>query len=195
MDTLEAIRTRRSVGKVKPERPPKELIERLLDAAVHAPNHHLTEPWRFIVLAGKAREDLGRVMADVLRQGMENPAGEDEREKLAKEALKPLRAPVVIVVAAKRSDNPKAIAVEDVEATAAAMENILLAAHDLGLGAMIRTGDPAYDARVKGFFGLDPEDHLAGFIYVGFPAVELGPSRRKPASEVTEWRGWDETEG
>src|SRR4051812_17352003 len=63
VDVLEAIRTRRSIGKVGPERPPRELIERLLEAATAAPNHHLTEPWRLIVLAGPARDELGEVTA------------------------------------------------------------------------------------------------------------------------------------
>lgn len=191
MDTIEAIMTRRSVGKVKPDRPPKELIERILEAAVQAPNHHLTQPWRFCVLSGKAREDLGQVMADVLRRSMDDPEGEPEQTQLAKEAEKPLRAPVLIAVGMKKSDNAKVVPVEDVEATAAAVENLLLAAHDLGLGAMWRTGDAAYHPLVKQFFGLGVEDHLAGFVYVGYPAVELGPHKRTPASEVTEWRGWE----
>ncbi|MDQ3044099.1 MAG: nitroreductase family protein, partial [Chloroflexota bacterium] len=49
---MTAIRERRSIGKVGPERPPRELIEQVLEAATWAPNHRLTEPWRFIVIAG-----------------------------------------------------------------------------------------------------------------------------------------------
>jgi len=190
METLETIMTRRSIGKVKPERPPKERIERLLDAAVQAPNHHITEPWRFYVLAGKAREDLGRVMAEALRPRLEDPAGEKGRALLAKEAEKPLRAPVLIAVAAKNSDNPKVVPIEDVEATAAAVENLLLSAHDQGLAAMWRTGDAAYDAHVKEFLGLRPEDHLLGFIYVGYPDATPAPRRRSAEGKV-EWRGWE----
>ncbi|HEX9015255.1 MAG TPA: nitroreductase [Chloroflexota bacterium] len=191
MDTLEAIASRRSVGKVTQERPPREMIERILDAAVQAPNHRLSEPWRFFVLAGDARKELGEVMADVLRGGMDEPEGEGAIAQLTKEAEKPLRAPVVIVVASKRSDNPKVVPIEDVEATAAAVENMLLAAHALGLAAMWRTGDAAYHPLVKRLFDLTPEDHIAGFIYVGYPAVELGPRKRTPASDLAEWRGWD----
>ncbi len=191
MDTFEAIMTRRSVGKVKKGRPPRESIERMLDAAVRAPNHHLTEPWRFFVLAGDAREELGKVMADALREKLDDPEGEIGRTQVAKEAEKPLRAPVLIVVAAKRSDNPKIVPIEDIEATAAAVQNLLLAAHGLGLGAMWRTGDAAQDPLVKKHFGLGEEDHIAGFVYVGYPDVDAGPSRRAPASEKTEWRGWD----
>jgi nitroreductase len=191
METLEAIATRRSIGKVKPDRPPRELIERMLEAAVQAPNHHVTEPWRFFVLAGQAREEMGRVMADVLRQRLDDPDGDAGRIQVAKEMGKPLRAPVLIAVASKRSDNPRIVPVEDIEATAAAVQNMLLAAHDLGLGAQWRTGDAAYDPTVKAFFGLNPDDHLAGFIYVGNVDRAPGPRQRTPASEKTVWMGWD----
>ena len=191
MDTLEAITTRRSVGKIKPERPPRELIERMLEAAVQAPNHHLTEPWRFFVLAGEARSELGRVMSEALRKQLADDAGEAGKARLAKEIEKPLRAPVLIVVAVKRSENPRVVPIEDVEATAAAVENMLLAAQDMGLAAMWRTGEAAYDPAVKAFFGLGPEDHVVAFVYVGYADREPGPRERIPASEKTEWRGWD----
>ena len=191
MDTLEAITTRRSVGKIKPERPPRELIERMLEAAVQAPNHHLTEPWRFFVLAGEARSALGRVMSEALRKQLADDAGEAGKALLAKEIEKPLRAPVLIVVAVKRSENPRVVPIEDVEATAAAVENMLLAAQDMGLAAMWRTGEAAYDPAVKSFFGLSPEDHLVAFVYVGYADREPGPRERMPASENTVWRGWD----
>ncbi len=190
MDTLEAITTRRSIGKVKPERPPKETIERLLETAVQAPNHHQTEPWRFYVLAGEAREELGRAMAETMRARLAEPEGEQGRALLSKEAGKPLRAPVLIVVAAKAPENPKVVPIEEVEATAAAVENLLLAAHDLGLAAVWRTGDAAYDARIKQFFRLGPEDHLVGFVYVGYPDAAPAPRQRTAAGKV-EWRGWE----
>jgi nitroreductase len=189
METMEAIATRRSIGKVKPEQPPRDLIEKMLTAAVQAPNHFQTEPWRFWVLAGEAREELGRAMADVLREKMDDPESEGSQAALSKEVEKPLRAPVLIVVGCKRSENPKAVPVEDFAATAAAVQNMLLAAHDLGLGAMWRTGDTAYDPRIKEFFGLGPHDHLVGFIYVGYPAMERAPRDRQPGDKV-EWRGW-----
>ena len=163
----------------------------MLEAAVQAPNHHLTEPWRFFVLAGEAQEELGRVMADVLRQRLDDPESEAGRVQIAKEMEKPLRAPVLIAVATKKSDNPRIVPIEDIEATAAAVQNMLLAAHDSGLAAQWRTGDAAYDPEIKTFFGLSPEDHLAGFIYVGYADKEPGPRQRGPASAKTEWRGWD----
>ena len=59
MDVFEAIHNRHSQGKVKPDPLPRELIEKLLDAAVQAPNHYKVRPWRFVVLTGEGREQIG----------------------------------------------------------------------------------------------------------------------------------------
>src|SRR6266566_4831196 len=66
MSVFDVIQRRRSIGKMTEERPTRKQIERLLEAATHAPNHHKVEPWRFFVLAGEARKELGEVMAEAL---------------------------------------------------------------------------------------------------------------------------------
>src|SRR3954452_11682959 len=68
---LDALRARRSIPKVRDEQPPRELIERAIEAAGYAPNHHHTEPWRFIVLAGDERRRLGDLMAELVRRDQE----------------------------------------------------------------------------------------------------------------------------
>ncbi len=60
METLEAIHTRQSIGQVKPDPVPRELIEKILSAAVQAPNHYKVRPWRFVVLTGAGRDEVGR---------------------------------------------------------------------------------------------------------------------------------------
>lgn len=77
MDVIEAIRTRRSVGKVKPDPVDTKLIEEMLESAVWAPNHYHTEPWRFFVMVGEGRRALGRVYADI---AAENADGLTEEE-------------------------------------------------------------------------------------------------------------------
>ncbi len=135
MSLLEVIASRRSVGRVLPDPLPREDVEALLEAAVSAPNHHLTAPWRFVVLAGDARRELGEAHARaVARAKPDLPA-----EGLAKEAGRLERAPVVIAAVVLGSDDPVQ-AREDRDAVAAAIENLLLAAHGSGLGAMWRTG-------------------------------------------------------
>ncbi len=185
---LEFIKSRRSVGKVAQDKPPRELIEKVLEAAVWAPNHHLTQPWRFFVLAGRAREQLGEAMAAAdKRLHPDSPEVVLDRTR-----AKPLRAPVIVVVAVEPSQDPKVPEIEEVEAGAAAVQNMLLAAHALGLGAMWRTGDAAYADEVKAFLGLNPKAHILGFVYLGYPAISPPPQSRTPARELTSWLGWEE---
>jgi nitroreductase len=191
MSVFEVIRNRRSVGKVKPDRPPREKIERMLEAATYAPNHHLTEPWRFIVLAGQARQELGELMEQSLRQRMSETTSEKAQAALNKERNKPLRAPVVIAVASAQPNGPKVVDLENVAAVAAAIQNMLLVAKEEGLGAMWRTGDPARDPAIKRHLGLSPEEHIVGFVYVGYPAIPHTDRFPAPYQTKTEWRGWE----
>src|SRR5215210_6512685 len=170
MQILEAIRTRRSIGMVAADRPTRQEIETILDAATWAPNHHLTNPWRFVVIAGDERRELGRVMAQskIRRMIAEGRDIAGEEEKLIAKAL---RAPVIIGVGVEPGEHAKVVPIEEIEAGAAAVQNMLLAAHGIGLGAMWRTGDPAYDPEVLAHLGLSEHASLLGFGYVGYPAV------------------------
>jgi nitroreductase len=132
-------------------------------------------------------------MAQSLRRQQEAQGTVDEAQ-VEKARSKPLRAPVIIVSAAVPSDAPKVIEIEEVAATAAATENLLLAAQALGLGAMWRTGAPAYDPAVKRFLGLPERAHIVGFIYVGYPDLPELPPRARSALDRTTWRGWDESD-
>jgi nitroreductase len=196
---LNFLLSRRSIGRVLPQRPPRQVIEQLLAAACAAPNHHLTRPWRFVVLAGKAREEIGRHLEAALRARLPDPASPTSVALLAKERTKLLRAPVILVVAAHPSPDPRILEVEEVAAGAAAVENVLLAAQALGLGAMWRTGETAYDPAVNAALGLDPGDAIVGFVYLGYPdPAQPPPARgpRAPFEDLTRWVGWeDETEG
>ena len=191
MTVFETIKRRRSIGKMTSERPSRQQIERLLEAATHAPNHHKVQPWKFIVLAGGAREELGALMADSLADRLEETSSEKAQAMLNKERNKLMRAPVVIVVVAEPPRQPKVLEIENIEATAAAVQNMLLAGEEMGLACMWRTGDAAYDPRVKQWHGLAPEEHIVSFLYVGFPAMPR--LERKPVSfeEKTTWLGWE----
>src|SRR5688572_1113192 len=98
MELLEAIEGRRSIGRVRPDEPPREDIEALLRAAVKAPNHRNNQPWRFFVIAGKAREELGNAMGEGLRARLREDVTDDKATVLIDgERAKPLRAPIIIV--------------------------------------------------------------------------------------------------
>lgn len=185
---LGAIRSRRSVGKVGPERPTRETIEQVLEAATWAPNHHLTQPWRFVVLAGEARRALGEAIA---RATVGVPATEEERVAFDRASAKPLRAPVVLAVAVEPAGG-KIPEIEEVAAGAAAVQNLLLAAHALGLAAIWRTGSGCYQAAVKKHLGFGSASHLLGLVYLGYPVTDPPIRERLPATALTEWRGWDD---
>lgn len=174
MDILEAIHQRHSHKKVKADPVPRELIETLLDAAVQAPNHYKVRPWRFVVLSGEARHRLGDAMSASLQE--RHP--EYPQEAFNKAHDTPLQAPVVIAVGVDKPSEAKVSQIENIAATAAATENLLLAAQALGLGAKWRTGEWAEDVKVKEFLGFQADQHVVGFIYIGYPEfVEQYPPR------------------
>ena len=185
MDVFEAIYGRHSQGKVKPDPVPRELIEKLLDAAVQAPNHYKVRPWRFVVLTGEGLKKLGDVMA--ASQQERHP--EFPPEAFDKCRAVPLRAPVVIAVGVDKPSEAKVVEIENVAATAAAVQNLLLAAHAVGLGAKWRTGEWARDPMVKAFLGFEPDQHLIGFIYIGDPEFVAEPVPRSSFDDRTVWMG------
>jgi nitroreductase len=191
MYVFDLIKRRRSIGKMTSERPSREQIEHLLEAATHAPNHHKVQPWKFIVLAGNAREELGTVMALSLAGRLEETSSDKAQAILNKERNKPLRSPVVIVVAAESPHQPNVMEIENIEATAAAVQNMLLTAEEMELACMWRTGDAAYDPHVKQWLGLESGEHIIAFLYVGYPAIPR--LERIPISfkDKTTWAGWE----
>jgi nitroreductase len=174
MDVLEAIHNRHSIKKVKQDAVPRELIEKLLDAAVQAPNHYKVRPWRFVVLTGEARHRL----ADVMFASLAARHPELPQEAFNKAHATPFQAPVVIAVGVDKPSEPKVLEIENICAVAAATQNLLLSAHAFGLGAKWRTGDWARDPSVKAFLGFEADQNIIGFIYVGYPEfVEEYPPR------------------
>jgi nitroreductase len=199
MDTLqkksttvrETIQQRRSIGKMTEQCPSREQIQQLLEAATHAPNHHRVEPWRFFVFAGRAREELGEVLQESLLARMEDKASEKAQALLRKERNKPLESPVVIAVVANHAHHAKVMDIENIEATAAAVQNMLLVAEEMGLAAKWRTGDAAYDPLVKRWLGVSHEDHIVAFLYIGFPAIPRVERNPTPVAQKTTWLGWE----
>jgi nitroreductase len=183
MTMLNLIHTRHSIPKVKPDPIPRQVIEQLLSAAVQAPNHHRVRPWRFVVLQGDARLRLGEVMAQALKDRQPDAL----EEALAVERLRPLRAPLLIAVGVEKPTEPKVLEIENVCAAAAATQNLLLAAHALGLGGMWRTGPAALDPAVKAFLGFAPDQHLIGFLYIGYPESEHQFPERPSYEDRTVW--------
>ena len=172
------------IPRVGEEAPSRQEIEELLELAVRAPNHHGTEPWRFYVLTGAGRERLAGAIADeAIEAGTdEDRAREDANKKVA-------RAPVIVVFTCLPADDPKVVEQEEIASVAMAIENFLLGAYAMGLGAMLRTGAAAYHPSIKQHLGLDANERVVGCVYLGYPAGEREPTPRAPAAQHTHWLG------
>ena len=185
---LATIRARRSAPHVRPEAPPRHLIELLLEAGNYAPNHYLTQPWRFTVLTGDARRRLGLAALEGIRERwpLEDAEKAATRDRTVPEGF--LRAPVVIAVAAAPPGHPHTEPWEELVATAAATQNVLLAAHALGLAAYWRSNGTQLES-VRRFLELEPGTVLVGFVYVGYPdpAQALPDKPRRPHSDFVRW--------
>ena len=188
MEVDRAIETRRSIGRVKQDPVPKEMVEKILESAVHAPNHKITEPWRSHVSTAKARGAFARARAELARILAEAEGEEEEyvAGRTSRERKKTFRAPVIITVISKGGHD----AVETLEnyaACSAAVQNMQLTAHSLGLAAIWRTGPVAYHPYMRDFFDLEENDKIVAYLYVGYPDMDERPRRRQPASTKTVW--------
>ena len=146
----------------------KRYIAAILENANWAPSHGLTEPWRFTIFSGEAREDLAAFLRRLyVTKTSEENFREDKLEKLG---LNPLRADVAIIIGMKRQDSRKIPEVEEIEAVACAVQNMHLTASAIGLGAFWSTPPIVYTPEMTKFIELDPEhDQCLGIFYLGWP--------------------------
>lgn len=181
MDAIEALRTRRTVAAFTPEAPPLEAVARAIEAATWAPNHHLTEPWRFHVLTGAARVALADAAAATL------PPEKDTPEERAAVHAKLERAPVLVVVTQAGTPADAVRDLEDYAACACATQNLLLAAHAGGLAAKWSTGKLAHSEGVRTYLGLRAADRVVAFVYLGYAASRVATDPRRSPAPIT-WR-------
>ena len=171
MNLFTAIDTRASAPRLGAPAPSPEHLDRILSAAVRAPDHGRLAPWRFVVLENETRD----VLADAMVEALKHKAPDSNEAALNAERAKVLRAPMIIVVAARVNPAHKVPEIEQVVAVGAAVQNMLLAVHALGYGSMWKTGGGAYDPLVKKALGLESSDHIVAFLYLGTPAATGQP--------------------
>lgn len=181
----ELIRTRRSVftqqfdpGKSIPD----EIIWQLLQNANWAPTHKRTEPWRFTVFSGEGRKVLAEQQAAIYQEfaGPKFKQGKYEQMKHL-----PLLCSHIIAIGMKRHESIPEM--EEIAATAAAVQNMHLTAHAYGLGAYWSTGGITFIEEAKPLFNLGPEDKLMGFFYLGYIKVPGTDGSRGPIEEKVHW--------
>jgi nitroreductase len=183
-NALDILSSRRSIREFTNREITRTEIETLLDHAVTAPNHRLTQPWKFYVLGRESRSAYGRVLGGRKAKKIEDPqAAEQMRQKIADEHA---ALPLMIAVAVSQSDNPE-IREEDYAAGMMAVQNISLAAVALGLGTHMKTGAVMDDPGARSALGIPEGERIIAILNVGEPAVTPPAKPRRAASELTTW--------
>jgi len=165
MYAMDALLHRSSAPRLVEPAPRGEQREQIFRAALRAPDHARLRPWRFLVVEGTGRERLGEAMQRAMAAHKPSLSPQ-EAEKLR---TSPLRAPLIVVLAASLSDHPKVPEIEQLLSVACAAQNMLLAAHALGFGGIWRTGPVTYTQELRAELGLTATERLLGFLYLGTP--------------------------
>jgi len=186
MDVFEAIGTRRSIRDFTERAVTRPEIERLLEAAVQAPNHRMTQPWRFYVLGPESRLAWGEALGARKAKRVEDP--EAARAVVEKVASTHAALPAMIAVSVTLDENPE-ILEEDYAASLMAVENLCLAARAMGLGTHIKSGAVMDDPRARKAVGVPEGERIVAVIHLGEPAAVPEEKPRKSAAEVTTWVG------
>lgn len=160
MHVDEAIRGRRTHKSFGPDPVPRQTLEELFELARFAPNHHLTQPWRFRVLGPEA---LAR---------LKEAAGPVEARKLD-------RAPTLVVVSARLTGAQQADE-EDLCATAAAIYAVLLGAHARGLASYWRTPAILRAREGRAAVGVPDGERVLGLVHLGSPVTQPAGKERAP---------------
>jgi nitroreductase len=179
LDRFEAlVEARRTNLRMDLDRPvPDELVERLCRMAMWAPNHKKTWPWRFATFVGDARSRLGNTIADAL-----DPATFDKPQKIEKYRTKYLRAPMMLAVGSVAGGS-EIRDVENREAVAAGVQNLLLGATAAGLASFWASIVPDADPAVAELCGWEPGTHTVAVIYLGWPIGDV-PVPERPSPEI-----------
>ena len=147
--------------------PSKEQLANILKAGARVPDHGKLSPWRFILFEGEARERFADILVNVLAQEGATPSQADDwRARVTS-------APVAIGVVSSARELIKIPVWEQELSAGAVCQNLLVATHSLGFVGSWLTEWYAYHPVVKQKIGLKPGERMAGFVYIGTPAIEL----------------------
>jgi nitroreductase len=187
---LDAIHARRTIREFTTEPVSNSDLETMIEAATWAPNHRGTEPWRFIVLEkdGEMRKKIAQIVHDWTYENVKNP-NEVRRANSAREAQQEiLDAPAFMYVYSIEGRNDE-VTKENYAATAIAVQNLMLAAHSLGIGVGWSTGRPCL-APIGTAVGAEPDWDIVAALYIGHPSKtqeRQSEAKRSSVNDVTTW--------
>jgi nitroreductase len=178
VDAIDCLLTRRSTDDLVEPGPDADQLDTILQAATVVPDHGHLRPWRFVVISGDARRRFGDAMAVAVR--LADPAAPEKA--LDKQRRKPLAAPMLVVLVADVRVGHKIPEWEQVASAACTGQNICLAAHALGLGAMWKSSKLGDSAPVRQLLDIGDHEQLLGWVLLG--SLSRAPKERKRAVDV-----------
>jgi nitroreductase len=187
-DVNRLMRERRSVfpRDYSGEKVKDEIIQQMLENATWAPNHKMTEPWRFVVFSGESLRKLATFQATCYKTVTE-ANGTFNVNKYESLQINPMKSSHIISIGVKRDEMKRVPEIEEVGAVYCAVENMYLTAAAYEMGCYLSSGGITYFQEAKEFFGLGPDDKLLGFLHVGVPNEGLPERKRRPVDEKVIW--------
>jgi nitroreductase len=182
------IKNRRSIKPVKMngKKIPDEEVRELLKLANWAPTHGRTEPWRFIVYSGNKVKEFCYQHAQLYKA---NTAPEKfEQAKYDKQLQNGDLASHIIIAIMRRGDSPKIPVLEEIAATAIAVQNILLGATAAGIASFWNTGGMTHHPVMKDFLQLNEQDIVMSLLYLGYTDEQLEGKRQTEIGEKVIWK-------
>jgi len=180
MNVIELMLSRKSHNKLTAPAPSQEQLNILFNAALRAPDHALLRPWRYRVYTGSALDKL----ADYFVEASINIEPGISEQKLAKIKNKTNRAPMLIVASVCVLEHAKVPETEQILSAGASVQNLLMAAHFQGIGAIWRTGSLAYNLHLMECLDFAKNEQIVGFIYLG---TEEGEKRKAKEFEISDF--------
>lgn len=162
------------------------IVKKIIETALWAPNHKMTQPWRFVVFTGAGLKSLAQAQAQVYKKVTEED-GTYKEERYQNLLTKPLLSSHIIAILMKRDEKHSVPEIEEVGAVFCAIQNMYLATTAYGVGGYLSTGGITYFEESKQLFGLNHDDKLIGFFHLGVPKRTPSALKRKPLDEVVQW--------
>lgn len=164
---------------------PLDILQQMLENANWAPTHGMTEPWRFSVFMGAAREKLATFLAETYKAI--TPVEIFKPNKYEGMRENAMLAPAVIAIGMKRQPSKKISELDEIQAVACAVQNMHLTATAHGLGGFWSTNIAAVSSEMAAYIGLDKQDRALGLFYVGYPKVDWPTGSRQPMEDKVRW--------
>lgn len=181
MDALDLLLNRRSIAKLSSPAPCGEALENILQAGLRAPDHAGLTPWRFVISQGEGLKRLADILVSAAEKSGSEPA------IIEKLSGAPFRAPMVITVIAKTKSHPKVPLFEQYLSAGCAVQGMQMAAIAQGYQGFWRSGTWMFDHNVEQAFGLEQEDKIVGFLYLGTPDCQPAKVPQRETSKFVEY--------